>query len=100
MLARRLVATGFSLGSRQGSVVDLDDLMRARIHEDSPVVDHHVAILDVGNFMQFDRIGQGSSDIEFDAAASHARRDGPFASSMASANFLDSPYFLANDAGS
>jgi len=34
------------------------------------------------------------------AAASHARRDGPFASSMASANFLDSPYFLANDAGS
>jgi len=37
-------------------IVHLDDLARARIDQDGPVVDHDVPVFDVGNLMQLNGI--------------------------------------------
>lgn len=41
-----------------GSVVDLDNLASARIDKNRPVVDHDIAVFDVGNFVKLDGIWQ------------------------------------------
>jgi len=39
------------------------------IHAHCPVVDHDVAVFDVGYFVKFDRIGESRADVEL-----HARK--------------------------
>ena len=47
---------GFS--HKAWSVVNLDNLASARIHENCPIVDHDIAVSDVGHFMKLDRVWQ------------------------------------------
>jgi hypothetical protein len=57
--SRRTFRHGGLSSQSLSSFDDFDDLARARVNHNGPVVDHHGAVFCVGDFMKFDSLGQG-----------------------------------------
>ncbi|CAH2398016.1 hypothetical protein MES5069_1800001 [Mesorhizobium escarrei] len=55
--ARRTFRHGGLSSQSLRSFNDFDDLARARINDNGPVVDDNGAVFGVGDFMEFDRLG-------------------------------------------